>query len=196
MIDSMVTRAKGFLLDPVATFRQCRTDEPGTVFTYFIALLLVNAVLSALIAAIALPGGMMMYGGMSGGAATPFMVFFLALIGGFVMTLILAAWIHLWVYLVGGRRGIMQTTSAVIYGDTPGLLLGWIPLIGIIAGLWSLVLVILGIRELQDLSTGRAVLAVAIAVLIPLILIVLAAAFFMISYSTMTPVPVPAGFPR
>jgi hypothetical protein len=196
MIDSIVSRAKGILLDPVATFRQCRTDEPGTVFAYFIALLLVNAILSALIAPAAWPGGMQMYGGMGGGAATPFMVFFLALIGGFVVTLILAAWIHLWVYVVGGRRGIMQTTAAVIYGDTPGLLLGWIPLIGIIAGLWSLVLVVLGIRELQELTTGKAVLAVAIAVIIPLILIILAAALFMVSYSTITPVPVPAGFVR
>jgi hypothetical protein len=55
--------------------------------------------------------------------------------------------------------------------------------------LWSLILGVLGIRELQELSTGKAILAVAIAVMIPLILIILFAVFFNLSNMFFYPVP-------
>jgi pilus assembly protein TadC len=57
--------------------------------------------------------------------------------------------------------------------------------------LWSLVLGILGIRELQEMSTGKAILAVAIAVMIPLVIILLVAAYFITSYMTTTAIPYP-----
>jgi hypothetical protein len=189
MIDTFAGNVKGFILDPVETFRRSGTDTPAAVFTYLGVLLLINAILSALVAAAVGFGSTNTPAGMS----APVMVFFLVLIGGFILSLIGAAWIHLWVYLLGGRRGFLQTLAAVIYGGTPGQLLGWIPLIGIISSLWSLALVVLGIRELQALGTAKAILAVAIAVIIPLALILLAASYFMIGSTTMTPVLVPPG---
>ncbi len=189
MIDTFAGNAKGFILNPVETFRRSGTDTPVAMFTYLGVLLLINAILSALVAAAVGFGSTNAPAGMS----APVMVFLLVLIGGFILSLVAAAWIHLWVYLLGGRRGFLQTLAAVIYGGTPGQLLGWIPLIGIIASLWSLVLVVLGIRELQALGTAKAILAVAIAVIIPLALILLAASYFMIGSTTMTPVLVPPG---
>ncbi len=190
MIDIIVNKAKGLLLSPVETFRQSRADEPGAVFTYFGALLLFYSVLAAIIAAIGIET-LPRFVGMPGDIAVPIVVFFMALAGGFVFTLIFAAWLHLWVYLLGGRKGIMQTFKAIIYGHTPRLLLGWIPFIGFIFMLWSLALGILGIRELQEMSTGKAILAVAIAVIIPLIVFILLAAWFFISYMTINGIPVP-----
>ncbi|MEI7858127.1 MAG: Yip1 family protein [Methanomicrobiales archaeon] len=190
MIDTIVPKVKGFLLNPVETFQQSNNDEPGVVFTYFGLLLLLHAILVALIAAVRIEK-IPMFPGMPGSPAFPVMVFFMALVGGFICTLIFAAWLHLWVYLLGGRKGIMQTINAVIYSHTPRLLLGWIPFIGIIFMLWSLVLGILGIRELQEISTTKAILAVAIAVMIPLIVFILLAAWFMISYMTVNGIPVP-----
>jgi len=108
-----------------------------------------------------------------------------------VLTLLFAAWLHLWVYLLGGRKGIMQTFKAIIYAHTPRLLLGWIPVIGFIFMLWSLVLGVLGIRELQEISTGKAILAVVIAIIIPVVIIIVLAAYFMIAYTTMSGVPTP-----
>jgi hypothetical protein len=192
MIDSLVTKVKGFLLDPVETFRQSGTDEPKAVFTYFGALLLFNAILSAVIAALGIKT-LQQFAGMSYGVAFPVMVFFMMLVGGVICTIIFAVWLHLWVYILGGHKGIMQTINAVIYGSTPRLLLGWIPFIGIIFSLWSLVLGVLGIRELQELSTGKAVMAVAIAVIIPLIILILLAAWLWTSVATVTPVPVAPG---
>jgi len=180
MIDTMVDRVKGFFLKPVETFRASRKDDLGTVFTYFGALLLFYAVLSSLVRVVS----------GTGGAAGIVADLILTVIAGFVGMLVFAAWVHLWVYVVGGREGIMQTVNALFYGSTPSLLLSWIPFVGIIFSLWSLVLYVLGIRELQGISTARAVIAVAIAVIIPLVLIALLAAYFMVSVVSMTtPVP-------
>ena len=190
MIDPIVTRVKGFLLKPVETFQQFKNDEPGVVFSYFAALLLLHAILSAIIALIGIET-MPRYAGIPEGIAVPVIVFFMALAGGFIVTLIFAAWLHLWVYILGGRKGIMQTFKAIIYGHTPRLLLGWIPFIGFVFMLWSLVLGILGISELQEMSTGKAILAVAIAVMIPLVIILLVAAYFITSYMTTTAIPYP-----
>lgn len=180
MIDAIVARAKGFFLEPVETFRQSKNDEPRAVFTYFGALLLFYAVFSSLVNAV--------FG--TGGAVGIVADLILTVIAGVVGMLVFAAWVHLWVYVVGGRYGVMQTVNALFYGSTPSLLLGWIPFVGIIFSLWSLVLYVLGVRELQGISTARAVIAIAIAVIIPLVLIALLAAYFMVSVVSMTtPVP-------
>lgn len=88
---------------------------------------------------------------------------------------IIGAIYHIGVYIVGGKKGIEQTIKALMYGQTPGLLLGWIPIIGIIAGIWSFVLYILGIRQLQEITTGKAILAVLIPIIIIVVLIVILA---------------------
>lgn len=190
MIPAIIEKGKGFLLDPVNAFQQAKDDEPGTVLPYLAVLLLINAILSALLAmtmigTVAVPG----LTGPSGAVA----VFFVILAGGFIGTLIFGAWLHLFVYVFGGRRGIWQTIKAVTYGNTPILIFGWIPFLGFLFTLWSLALDILGIRELQEISTLKAILAVALAVMIPLILLILLAAYLMIAYVTTSsgPVPVP-----
>ena len=73
---------------------------------------------------------------------------------------------HIWVWLLGGREGITETWKAVIYASTPSLLFGWIPVVGFVMWVWSLVLTIIGIRELQQMTTTRAVLAVLIGDLV------------------------------
>lgn len=72
-----------------------------------------------------------------------------------------AAILHLCLMLVGGaRNGLEATLRAVAYGEAPALL-AVVPLCGGVIGLvWSLVVVIIGLRELHGTSTGRAVLAV------------------------------------
>jgi len=191
MIDTIIAKVKGILLDPVEAFRQSVNDELGTVFTYLGALLLFNAIVSVILITIGI-NSMQQYAVISWGAAGAVMVFFLVLVIGFIGTLILAAWIHLWVYLLGGRKGIMQTVTAIVYGSTPHLILGWIPVLGVIFALWSLVLSVLGIRELQELSTAKAILAIALAVMIPLIIVLLVLAFFIPVSMTVTEVPLPA----
>jgi hypothetical protein len=67
---------------------------------------------------------------------------------------------------------------------------GWIPVIGFLAGIWSLILGIFGIRELQDMTTVKAAIAVILSVLVVILIAIAIAAFFVIAYSVVTPVPV------
>ena len=190
MITTLIEKVKGFLINPVDTFRQSKEEQPDTVFPYFVMLLLLHAALSAVLAALAIEI-LPMTGMITGGISGPVVVFFVSLVAGFAGILVFGAWLHLWVYIFGGRRGIWQTMKAVMYGDTPFLLFGWIPFIGFVFVLWSLVLGILGIRELQETSSIKAILAVALAVMIPLILLLILAAYFMIASATTTMVPEP-----
>jgi len=186
MLDSFVEKVKGFILNPGETFQKAKADDLETVLPYFAIIVLINAILSAILSVfwVANP----MYKSMMGGVAVPILVFFIVLVAEFVFTLVFAAWLHLWVYIVGGRKGIWETMKAVIYGSTPSMLLGWIPFIGILFGLWSVVLWALGVRDLHELTTGKAVAAVVIAILIPLVIILLLAAYLLTSYVTMTQV--------
>lgn len=181
-------------MNPVDTFRKAKDDEPGAVLPYFTLLLLFHAIISALLAA-SMIGTIPVPGLMTGGSISAVVVFFIILVGGFAGALVFGAWLHLWVYIFGGRQGIWQTLKAVMYGNTPYLLFGWIPFIGFVFTLWSLVLGIFGICKLQEISSLKATLAVALAVMIPLILLLILAAFFMIASVTTTgPVPVAGQF--
>jgi hypothetical protein len=189
MINSLIIKVKGFLMNPGETFRQTRDDDPYVLLTYFCALLMLNVILSALIETIFGIGNMQLRTGLLSGAAIPVMIITMVMVCSLILTLFLAAWIHLWVYIFGGRKGIMQTFKAILYGDTPFLLLGWIPLIGNLFALWSLVLGILGICELQELSIGKAILAVAAAIITILIPLALLIAWLMSSNMVFLPVP-------
>jgi len=101
------------------------------------------------------------------------------LIGEAIDVIIGGLWLHIWVYLVGGRKGLTQTFKALMYGATPSLLLGWISLLGffapiwviwaLIVEIWALIVEIIGIRQLHEISTGKAVAAVILAIIIPLV---------------------------
>ena len=108
----------------------------------------------------------------------------------FVLVFIGAAWLHLFVYLLGGRKGYIRTLKAVTFGSTLSMLFGWIPFVGILAGIWSLVLEVLGIWELQEMTTARAALAVILAILVILLIVIAIASFFVIAYSEITRGPV------
>lgn|GEM_PF-704194 len=190
IIDALVTKAKGFLLAPVETFQQSKADEPSAVFTYFGVFLLINALLSAVIAMFIVQ----LFPGLDNlpiRGPLPALVFLAMFVGGFIITFVFAAWLHLCVYILGGRKGIMQTVRAVMYGSTLCLHFGWIPFFSFIFALWSFVLWILGVRELQEMSTGKAVAAVIIAVIIPLIVLMLLFAYLFISAVTTTQVSPP-----
>jgi len=83
------------------------------------------------------------------------------------------------------------TLKALAFGETPALLLGGYPLVGILAAIWSVVLFVLGVRELHGFSTGRALGAVLLAVIVPLLIVVVLAPFLFPAYTVTTSLPVP-----
>ena len=174
----IVEKIKGFLFSPSETFDASKEDTLGDAFKYYLILLLIPALLSAVIAAVAFSllagffGRMLPFMSASlafAGAGAAVVVFLYVLIAGAIGVLIGGLWLHIWVYLMGGRKGLTQTFKALMYGATPSLLLGWIPFINFLASIWSLIVEIIGIRQLHEISTGRAVAAVILAIIIPLI---------------------------
>jgi hypothetical protein len=189
MVLSMWERIKGFLFSPSATFDASKEDTLGDALKYFVVILVIYALLMAIIAAVtfSLIAGMF---GMFGVPAMPFgaatglaaaVIFFIAaLIAGIIAIFISGLWLHIWVYLVGGRNGLGKTIIALVYGQTPYLLLGWIPIINFIAMIWTLVVEIIGVQQLHGLTTGKAVIAVILALIIPLIVFGMLFAVFVI----------------
>ncbi|MFH1294592.1 MAG: YIP1 family protein [Candidatus Aenigmatarchaeota archaeon] len=89
-------------------------------------------------------------------------MYVMIIVGSFIN----AAFMHIFVYIVGGRKGYTSTFNAMAYASTPSLLLGWIPVVNIITGIWALVLEVKGIRTLHEITTGKAILAILLPVII------------------------------
>lgn len=192
MIEGIIEKAKGFLMNPAESFRKSRSDSVGTAYRYFVVLLVVYTVLSAIIAVavgmyafndmiaqLAQTGmlGTALAGALSNlgpfvAAMMIFMVylfFLIALFGIFIKGLAL----HVFVLMFGGEKGPEQTLKTAMYAMTPFLLLGWIPYISIIGAIWYLVLLIIGIRETHEIDLGKALLIVIVPIVLILILALL-----------------------
>ncbi|MDI6917573.1 MAG: Yip1 family protein [Thermoplasmatales archaeon] len=174
-------KVKGFMFSPTNTFNNAKSDTLSESFKYFIILLLIYSSLSAAMmsAQIMLIGfiseeifGFPVYGFPTADVliVKMFEAFIMNIIYGIIGVFIGGAWLHLWVYVVGGRKGIAQTIKSCMYSATPSYLIGWIPCIGFIGSIWSLVLNVIGIKQLHEISTWRAVAAFILAVL-PVIII-------------------------
>ena len=190
MIEGIVEKVKGFLMNPAESFRRSRTDSVGAAYRYFVALLVIYTILSAIVAVaigmfafndmIAQLAGTGMVGAALAGAFSNlglfvgamivfvvYLVFFIALFGIFIKGLAL----HAFVLMMGGEKGYQQTLKTTMYATTPFLLLGWIPYVSIIGAIWYIILLIIGIRETQEMDTGKALLVI----IIPLVLILILA---------------------
>ena len=178
---------RGFLTNPIESFRKSREDRLASSFRYYIILVIIYSVLSTIMVSFLGSAGMVI--GLPGAlsAILPAFQFIYFIVVSVVVWLVFGLWVHLWVYLFGGRKGITRTINAIYYGNTPYLLLGWIPFVGIIGIVWSAVLWILGIREMQEIPTGRAVAAVIIPAAIISIIAALIAAYFIATLIGISP---------
>ncbi len=191
MLDNFVEKVKGFLLNPTETFQKSREDTLGTTFTYYIVLAIISAILVTLLyTAIASLSPLASLPGFAG--VFPAFIFVFLIITYIIAPFISGAWLHIFVWLLGGRKGYIQTVKSLMYAATPSFLLSWIPLVSIIGGIWAIILEIIGVRELHEISTGRAVAAVIISTVIIVIIVALIVAFFVIAaVSTMATTPLP-----
>jgi NhaP-type Na+/H+ or K+/H+ antiporter len=60
-----------------------------------------------------------------------------------------------------------------MYASTPFFLIGWIPYIAVIGWLWYLLLMIIGLSEMQDMTVGEAAMAIVVPVILVLIGVVI-----------------------
>jgi hypothetical protein len=175
MPEQFIEKVTGFLLRPVETFQQSRADTLESAFIYYLPLLVLYVILSTLMASLgfdtllspetkAMPG------------FTPLVPAIAMFLVGILCPFIAGAFLQIGVAAAGGTKGYVPTVRAYMYACTPGYLLGWIPIIGIIAMLWNIVLEVIGIRELQEISTGKAILAIVIGLVVIVVIIIILAA--------------------
>jgi hypothetical protein len=173
-----IEKVKGLLLDPTGTFQNLRSEDMGAALRYFVIWLLIFSALSALIFAVVGTAIFSMipqteelemlneFIGAGGGIVLAGLVFIMVLIFLVIFIFIGAAIIHLGALLVGGAKTYSQSFKSLVYGLTPYYLFGWIPFVNFIGFIWALILVIFGMKELHEISTGKAVIAVLIPVII------------------------------
>lgn len=188
MSNGFIDNVKGFLLDPTQTLIAHRDESLGDAMKYFITFLVIYGILTGIMLGLF----MGMVGGMAGAEAglgalgvsgiaalgmagmviaSIISIIIFGVIGLFIGGIIL----HIFVYIAGGRKGLTTTVRAVIYSITPNLIFGWIPVIGFLAMFWTLALEILAIKELHEISTTRAF----VAVFMPAIVLAVLSFFFL-----------------
>ncbi len=151
----IVDKIKIVMAHPSEFFRKIKDEKGlGNASKYLAILSLVYVVPIAVLTAFAV------------GVSNPFSGVFTNLFGvGMVIFLyaisLVSAFVgsgvlHVFARILKGKGNFSATFKAVVYGDTPALLLGWIPLVSIVAGIYSLYLVIKGISVLHSVSMGRA----------------------------------------
>ena len=180
-----LSKAKGFLSEPSRAFESARDEAIEEAMKYYLFIAAVYSLLSAIMYAI-------IYAMVSPvvskydlltephGIAEIFSDFFMSLMLMIIGVFIWGVLLHIFVYILGGRKEITRTLKAVIYGSTPLVLMGWIPLIGIFGWIWLFALHVVGIQQYQEISTGRAIASV----MIPIILIFMLAIVLLVVIST------------
>ena len=209
MFDDFVSDMKGFLMTPSATFGKTRGKSLGAAYQYYVALLVIFTVLFGIVVvSMGFSSFMTMarqmavipiVGGVAAGAVVNFSNFIISLNVFFVYLVFLALFIgifilglktHVFVLLMGGEKGVGQTVKTTMYAATPALLFGWIPFVGVIGFIWSLVLLVIGLKENHKMENVNAVLVIIIPIVLCIILIGLGSAVilaFMAAISALIP---------
>lgn len=190
----ILEKIRGFMFNPSQAFRKVRDEEAGETVTYLLVLAVFYAIMSTLLTAIEVfVHPFVMFTPLGPGAAEP-LLFISWIVVILVITMLMAVffglWLHIWVYLLGGRKGVWQTEKSVFYNLTPTFLIGWIPLIGPLVGMvWSVIIGVIGIKELHDMSDMKSAIAVVLAVVVASVIGVLllgAMLFAVVSSLSMT----------
>jgi len=189
-VGSFIRTVQGVLLSPVAFFRGiARQGDFLNPAIFALICALISALLGGIISLVISPffagpgdtAGEALAGGLVG--------FILTLILSPIYTavglLIGAGIYHLLVFLLvrPSNAGFEATFRVVCYVAAVQLI-SWIPIVNIVAGIYAIVLSVLGIREVHNTTTGRAaavvLIPVAVILLFVLIIVVLvgAALFF------------------
>jgi len=181
-------KVKGFLGAPSNTFNNVEPEALGSALKYFTIWVVIYAILRTIVfytldrRVFQTLSDLL---GLNAAAVYRFdpVIFALLAVGGaFASLFISGSLTHLFVRAFGGRKGYGNTMKAFAYGNTPLFLFGWIPFVGMLFPLWALVLNVIGIRQLHEISTGRAVGAVLLGIVALVIIAVLIALFVVVFF--------------
>ncbi|MDX8550067.1 YIP1 family protein [Methanospirillum sp. J.3.6.1-F.2.7.3] len=113
--------------------------------------------------------------------------------GGIIGVFLDTIFLHIGIKIFGGgnNNGWIKTYYIVIYGFIPYLLVGWIPIVGqILGGILSFYLLVVGLKQLHNLSTKQAILSIiGTAIILVIFFVIIATLFFNMTENVIPPVP-------
>jgi hypothetical protein len=183
-------KVKGFLGAPLNTFNNVEGEALGSALKYFTIWLVIYTILRTIVFyTLERRVYQILWDLLGLTDAAPYLYHFdpvifalLGVLGAFGGLFIGGSWTHLFVRAFGGRKGYANTIKAFAYGYTPVFLFGWLPFVGMLFSIWALVLNIIGIRQLHEISTGRAVGAVLLSIVALVIIGVLIGLFVVLFF--------------
>ncbi len=182
---------KGMITSPGEMIRKSSSGTLGDSIIYFLIVIFIYSVLTMIIEQFV--GPILPIPFSPGADLVMIISFIIALvILGTISLLIVGAIVHICAKIVGGTGDYTATVRAFALSETPSAVIGWIPLIGLLAGIWGFILMIMGIRDYHEISTIRAVIAVLLPVIVLIILAVLGLMFFMIDPTSVTVTEIPS----
>ncbi|MCE5298843.1 MAG: YIP1 family protein [Methanoregulaceae archaeon] len=167
MTFSIPDKIRGFLFSPSEAFWKVRDEDLRDTMIYFIVISIIYTLLSTLITGIAISKhpALVLFG-LGFGSGNIVLSFCIILVLSLVMALAYALWLHLWIILICGKRGVEKTIKTAFYYLTPTMLIGWIPVIGAFAAsIWSVVIGIIGVQELHQVSFGKALISILLSLI-------------------------------
>jgi len=169
-------KAKLYITHPTQAFQNEVNTSLGDAAIFILVFGLIYSVLSGIVSLywsnVALS--------LLGLGSSPMMAFLLpfSIVSSYIVLVIgsfvCGAIFHIFPYMFGARQGIRQTIKTVIYASTPTLLLGWIPFVGLITFFWTIYLGVVGLKTLQQMTTGKAFTAIILPLAILFIIIIFA----------------------
>ena len=151
-------KIKGFFIEPQKSFKEVKKEKTADYLWYFGLLALIPSIIGAVFGKLTF--ALFWPNIASFGALLTFVIVYIML---WITTFVGGAWLHVWIKLFGGKAEVDKTFKALVYGDTPYYLLGWIPFISIIFVIWSWILGIIGLSEYHRIEWWKVFIAEIIA---------------------------------
>jgi hypothetical protein len=174
---SLPGKVSGMIRRPAETYRILGDEPLSRSILYLVVLLVINTVLIGLLGVVAVIGYLIFEGGSVDDAVGAIFGSILNMVISPIMSIIsiglIIVILHLAAVVLRGRGSPADTVQVVIYGATPAFLIGWIPLLGVIAYLWSFVLFAIGLRERHQMEMTRAGVASLVTLILMVILMVI-----------------------
>lgn len=108
--------------------------------------------------------------GLTGGIYLYILLFVGIVVGAALSLLVGGVIFHVFAKMLGGKKRYVDTLHALTASMAPMLLLGWIPIVSVLASIQSLVVLVDGIGKKQNLSVFKSVMTVALPVIILMII--------------------------
>ena len=191
-IEEFIRKTKNFLVFSSTGFKEIENEWLGNSMKYFISWAVISSILYGIVFSqgwnYSFPSNVMkkfehfMFGSVEGVTLIILLILlFFSL--SIIFLLINSLWLHIWIKLMGGKGDLEDTINVVIYGGTPSYVLGWVPFVGSVSGIWGFIISLFGIKELHDMSYKRAAAAVILSSIVLAIIISALVSFFIFSYA-------------